>query len=104
MKHMRLMALFIAAMMMQPAYAGPKMERAKNFGTVGWHCAKVVAGWKLWQIGWKSPVWDTDDKWIIGTSLFLLADGLSDLKTDLHKHMFHHLDSWWNYKSKNAKE
>ena len=48
MKHMKLIALLAAAMMVQPVYAGKKMDGAKRVGKKTakgtWHVAQTVTG------------------------------------------------------------
>ncbi|TET35951.1 hypothetical protein E3J61_01435 [Candidatus Dependentiae bacterium] len=106
MKHMKLIALLAAAMMVQGTHAGPKIEKAKQMGTVGIHLAEVVggvvlgvAGWRQWDQG--KSFWERGKgKAFMVLSAPLILKGLHDLKNDLHQHIFYHMDAWWKYKSK----
>ncbi len=44
MKHMRLIALLVVAMMVQGVYAGKKIDAAKKVGMIGWHAGQVCGG------------------------------------------------------------
>ena len=98
MKQMKLIALLAAAMMVQGTHAGPKMDKAKQMGTVGIHLAKVATGCMLWEAAWNNRIKDEDRKWGFGGSFLLIADGLYDLHHDLHRHIFMHLNAWWRSK------
>ena len=98
MKHMKLIVLLAAAMMAQPAHAGPKVDKAKQMGTAGIHLAKVVTGCMLWDAAWNNRIKDADRKWGFGGSVLLIADGLYELHHDLHRHIFTHVNAWWRSK------
>jgi hypothetical protein len=100
MKHMKLIALFVAIMMVQGTHASPKVERAKQMGSVGFHLAKVIAGWKIGGAYFNGRLRDQDNNWCLGGAIFLIADGLHELHHDLHRHIFTHLNAWWQHKSK----
>ncbi len=99
MKHMKLIALLAAAMMVQGAHAGPKMDKAKEMGTVGIHLAEVVGGVVLGVAGWHQRDQRRGKAFMV-LSVPLIIKGLHDLKNDLHKHIFYHMNAWWKYKSK----
>ncbi len=102
MKRMKLMALLAAAMMVQSVYADAadsRVQKAKQMGMVGIHLAEVVGGVVLGVAGWRQRDQRRGKAFML-LSVPLILKGLHDLKDDLHKHIFHHLNAWWRYKSK----
>ncbi len=95
MKHMKLIAVLAAAMMVPAASAGPKMDKAKDLVKVGFHLSKVVTGWNVGAVGWSKGIGQDEGQWLVGGSLCLIVDGLHDLKNDLHQHIFHHMNAWY---------
>ena len=102
MKHMKLIALLVAALMVQFVHAGPKMDKMKDLGKVGIHLAKVVTGWKVGEVSWNKSIGQSERQWLVGGSAILVIDGLHDLKNDLHRHIFYHLNAWYKYKTQSA--
>ncbi len=99
MKHMKLIVFLAAAMIVQGAHAGPKIEKAKQMGTVGIHLAEVVGGVVLGVAGWRQCDQLRGKAFMVLSAPFILK-GLHDLKNDLHQHIFYHMNAWWKYKSK----
>lgn len=100
MKYKKLIVFCVSMVGICTVGADPNRERVKQYAQVGLHLAKVIAGMQLWQIGWDDRIKESKDKkWIMGGSLLLVCDGLYELKNDLHRHIFTHLNAWWNYKS-----
>ena len=51
MKHMKLIALLAAALIVQQAHAGKKVDAAKKTGRVVWHAGQVVVSGSLCVVG-----------------------------------------------------
>lgn len=99
MKRMKLAIVLATGLMASGIAAGPKIERAKGFAKVGFHLTEVALGALFIRNGIHlggNPV----RRYVpLGIGTLCIAKGLYDLKVDLHRHMFAHLNAWWNYKT-----
>ena len=90
MKHMKLIALLAAAMMVQPALAGSKMDKVKKVLKLAWHSGEVFYGYKFlhrahvlhdgsYRANGEPTMWQYS-----GGGLLLGVDGVIGLWKELH--------------------
>lgn len=117
MKHMKLVALLAAALMVHPVFADKKedkapskIEKIKRYGCVGLHVGEVALGLGLIAIwakhgGTLAKLSLEKKDALFAGSLPLIWYGVRGLHHDMHRHIFYHLNAWRDrYEKKKEQE